>query len=87
VEMGVGGERENTDGHHVVAHDDRDRRRDERCAIGSYHEVGLIDFDDLGVDRRHVGGIALVVIEIEHDGSAEKAAACVDIVAPKLDRG
>ena len=81
-ELGVIREAEEADQHHVMLHGDRYRRGDDRRGVAATDEIDLVDIDELGVDRRHIGRIALVVVVHELDLPSEQAALGVDILCP-----
>ena len=83
-ELRVVGEAEQAHQHHVVLHRDRQRRGDDRRRIAADDEVRVIDVEDLGVDRRHVGRVALVVVVDELHLPAEQAALGVLVLGPDL---
>ena len=87
VELAVGRVGLDADRRHVVRHHHGYRRRHHIGRVGADHQVDLVDLDELRVDRRHVGGVALVVVENQLDRPAEEPAFLVDIVAPDLQRG
>ena len=66
-ELGVIGETEEAHQHHVVLHGDRYRRGDDRRGVAAVDQIDLIDVEKLGVDRRHVRRIALIVVVDELD--------------------
>src|SRR5262249_40109639 len=63
---------------------DRHGRRDQRGGIGPDHEVDLVDVEQLGVDRRDLGGRALVIVVDELHRTAEYPALGGDVLFPNL---
>ena len=61
---------------------DRHRRGDLGRGIARDDQVDLVDVEELGVDRRDFGRLALVVIVDELDGPAEQAALGIDVGLP-----
>ena len=84
IELGVVRESEQAHQHHVVLHGDRQRRGDDRRRIAAVDQVDLIDVEQLGVDRGHIGRIALVVVIDKLDRPAEQAALGVLVLRPDL---
>jgi hypothetical protein len=70
----------------AVLHDHRHRGRDHVGGIGPDQQVDLVDTDELGVDARHVVGVALVVVIDKFDRAPQKPALGVDVLSPDLQR-
>ena len=54
--------------------------------IGPEQQIDFVDRYQFGVDARHIGRIALIVVINELDRPAEQAAIGIDVVAPHLER-
>ena len=81
-ELGVIGEAEQADQHHVVLHRERYRRGDEGRAVAAVDEIDFIDVEELGVDRRHIRRIALIVVVNQFDLPSQQATLGIDILGP-----
>ena len=84
IELGVVRESEQAHQHHVVLHGDRQRRGDDRRRVAAVDEIYLIDIEQLRVDRRHIGRIALIVIIDEFDRPPKQTAFGVLVFRPNL---
>ena len=86
VELVVHRETEQGDEGQVALHHDRHRRRDQVGAVARYHEVDLVDVEQLGVDAGHSGRVGLIVVIDQLDLAAEQPAGRVDVLLPDLHR-
>ena len=82
LELVVDSEAEQRREHHLLAHDDGHRRHDHVGAVAGDDQVDLIDLEQLGVERRNLRRVRLVVVVDELDRPAEQAALGIDVVAP-----
>ena len=85
-ELGVIGETEEADQHHVVLHGDWDCRGDDRRGVAAVDEIDLVEVEKLGVDRWHIRGIALIVVMDELDLPSQQATLGVDVFGPHRHR-
>jgi hypothetical protein len=79
-------EREQPEEQPIVLEHDRHRRRHHIGGVAGDRDVGLVDIDQLGVERRDRRRAALVVVKNQLDRSAEQAALGIDVGLPDLHR-
>ena len=84
-ELGIGAERQQHHDHLLALHD-HGHGRDDEIGRGAHHEVDLVDVDELGVDARNGGGVALVVVIDELYRTTEQTTLGIDLFHPDLLR-